>query len=81
MRRQKNLLPRARQAAGGVENSRKEIESIIHQDKDPRELDLINEFNACWLEFNDLEGRILELATQNTNLKAKISLLRNVPQR
>ena len=62
---------RARQAAGGVENSRKEIESIIHQDKDPRELDLINEFNACWLEFNDLEGRILELATQNTNLKAQ----------
>jgi hypothetical protein len=62
---------RARQAAGGVENSRKEIESIIYQDKNPRETDLINEFNACWLQFTDLDGRILELATQNTNLKAQ----------
>jgi hypothetical protein len=62
---------RARQAAGGVENSRKEIESIIYQDKNPREMELINEFNACWLQFTDLDRRILELATQNTNLKAK----------
>lgn len=62
---------RARQAAGGVENSRKEIESIINQDKNPRETELIKEFNACWLQFTDLDRRILELATQNTNLKAK----------
>ncbi len=67
----KEFAARARQAAGGVEKSRKEIESIIYQDKDPRETDLINEFSACWLQFNDLEGRILELATQNTNLKAQ----------
>ncbi len=67
----KEFAGRARQAAGGVEKSRKEIESIIYQDKDPKETELINEFNACWLQFNDLEGRILELATQNTNLKAK----------
>jgi hypothetical protein len=67
----KEFAARARQAAGDVENSRKELESIIYQDKNPRETDLINEFNACWLQFNDLEGRILELATQNTNLKAQ----------
>jgi len=67
----KEFAARARQAAGDVENSRKETESIIYRDKDPRETDLINEFNACWLQFNDLEGRILELATQNTNLKAQ----------
>ncbi len=67
----KEFAARARQASGDVEKSRKEIESIIYQDKDPREMDLINEFSACWLRFNDLEGRILELATQNTNLKAQ----------
>jgi hypothetical protein len=67
---------RARQAAGGVEKSRKEIESIIFQDKNPRETELINEFNVCWLQFTELDGRILELATQNTNLKAqKISAM------
>ncbi len=62
---------RARQANGRVENSRKEIESIIYQDKDTTEMDLINEFNACWLQFTELDRRILELATQNTNLKAQ----------
>ena len=61
----------ARQAASGVENSRKEIESIINQDKDPKEMDLINEFNACWLQFTEMDRTILELATQNTNLKAQ----------
>ncbi len=62
---------RARQAEGSLEKSRKEIGSIIYKDKDPRELDLINEFNACWLEFTDLEKKILEFATQSTNLKAQ----------
>jgi hypothetical protein len=62
---------RARRATGGVEHSRKEIESIIYHGQNPRETDLINEFNACWLQFTDLDRRILELATQNTNLKAK----------
>jgi hypothetical protein len=67
---------RARRAAGGVEKNRKEIESIIYQDKNPRETDLIREFNVCWLQFTDLDGKILELAIQNTNLKAqKISAM------
>jgi hypothetical protein len=62
---------RARQADDRVENSRKEIESIIYQGKDPGETDLINEFNACWRQFTELDRTILDLATQNTNLKAQ----------
>jgi hypothetical protein len=61
----------ARQAADGVENSRKEIESIIHQEKLPRETEMINEFNSCWSQYRKLDETILDLAIQNTNLKAQ----------
>ncbi len=67
----KKFAEQARQAAEGVEKNRKEVELIIDQDKNPKEMDLINQFNASWLQFNDLEGKILDLATQNTNLKAQ----------
>ena len=61
----------ARQAADGVESSRKEIESIIHQEKLPRETEMINEFNSCWAHYRKLDETILDLAIQNTNLKAQ----------
>jgi hypothetical protein len=61
----------ARQAADGVESSRKEIESIIHQEKLPQETEMINEFNACWAQYRKLDETILDLAIQNTNLKAQ----------
>ena len=61
----------ARQAADGVESSRKEIESIIHQEKLPRETEMINEFNVCWAHYRKLDETILDLAIQNTNLKAQ----------
>ena len=61
----------ARQAADGVESSRKEIESIIHQEKLPRETEMLNEFNSCWSQYRNLDQTILDLAIQNTNLKAQ----------
>ena len=61
----------ARQAAEGVESSRKEIESIIHQEKLPRDTEMINEFNSCWAHYRKLDETILDLAIQNTNLKAQ----------
>jgi hypothetical protein len=61
----------ARQAADGVESSRKEIESIIYQEKLPRETEIINEFNVCWTHYRKLDETILDLAIQNTNLKAQ----------
>ncbi|MDD1633790.1 MAG: MCP four helix bundle domain-containing protein, partial [Methylococcaceae bacterium] len=66
-----DFAARARLAAGSVENSRKEIESIIDQEKLPRETEMINEFNSCWSQYKKLDESILDLATQNTNLKAQ----------
>jgi hypothetical protein len=61
----------ARQAADGVESSRKEIEAIIHQERLPQETEMINEFNVCWSHYRKLDETILDLAIQNTNLKAQ----------
>jgi len=61
----------ARKAADDVENSRKELESIIQQEKRPRETEKLNDFNICWSQFRKLDETILDLATQNTNLKAQ----------
>jgi len=61
----------ARQAADGVESSRKEIESIILQEKLPGEFEMINDFNSCWAHYRKLDETILDLAIQNTNLKAQ----------
>ncbi|WP_333873388.1 MCP four helix bundle domain-containing protein [Methylobacter sp.] len=62
---------RSRQAADKVESNRKEIESIIDQQKLPREIEILNNFNICWAQFRKLDETILALATQNTNLKAQ----------
>jgi hypothetical protein len=61
----------ARQAADSVEKNRKEIESIIQQGKYSKEIDLVNEFNICWSQYRKLDETILNLAVQNTNLKAQ----------
>jgi hypothetical protein len=61
----------ARQASDDVEVNRKEIESIIHQENLPHETEMITEFSACWLQFRQVEDTILNLAIQNTNLKAQ----------
>lgn len=63
----------ARQAADQVESSRKEIEAVIQQGKFPfpRETEMMNEFNSCWSQYKKLDETILDLAVQNTNLKAQ----------
>ena len=61
----------ARQAANKVEKNRNEIESIIHQDESQRETELLKEFNICWSQYRKLDETILNLAVQNTNLKAQ----------
>ena len=61
----------ARRAADSVEHGRKQIESIIHQEKLPQETAMINEFNSCWSQYRKLDETILDLAIQNTNLKAQ----------
>jgi len=66
-----DFAAQARQAVDRVESSRKQIESIIHQEKLPRETGMINEFNACWSQYMKLDETILDLATQHTNFKAQ----------
>jgi len=66
-----NFAGRARHAADEVENRRKEVESIIEQEKFPPELEVLNNFTVCWSQFRKLDDTILALATQNTNLKAQ----------
>ena len=61
----------ARQAADAVENSRKDIEALIKEGESQRETELLTEFNACWIEYKKLDETILNLAIQNTNLKAQ----------
>jgi len=66
-----DFAARARQATESVENSRKEIESLLNLEKLPAEIEMINEFNSCWTQYRKLDETILGLATQNTNLKAQ----------
>ncbi|WP_349026906.1 hypothetical protein [Methyloglobulus sp.] len=61
----------ARQAAESLEKKRKELESIIQQGKHPKETEMVNEFNICWSQYRKLDETILNLAIQNTNLKAQ----------
>jgi hypothetical protein len=61
----------ARGAADSVEHGRKQIESIIQQENLPQETEMINEFNSCWSHYRKLDETILDLAIQNTNLKAQ----------
>jgi hypothetical protein len=66
-----NFAARARQAADRVESSRNQIATIIQREQFPRQSEMLNEFNACWSQFRQLDDTILALATQNTNLKAQ----------
>ncbi|MEC4750091.1 MCP four helix bundle domain-containing protein [Methylomicrobium sp. Wu6] len=66
-----DFAAQARQATDRVETSRQQIESLIHLEKLPRETGMVNEFNSCWSQFKKLDKTILDLAIQNTNLKAQ----------
>jgi len=66
-----DFAAQARQAADSVESSRKALESIIHREKLLQEPGMMNEFNSCWSQFRKLDETILDLAIQNTNLKAQ----------
>lgn len=66
-----DFAAQARQTTDRVESGRKEIESIIRRDNLPLEIEKIDEFNVCWSEYQKLDKTILDLATQNTNIKAQ----------
>jgi hypothetical protein len=68
-----SFASQARQAADRVESGRKEIEAVIQQGKFPfpRETEMMNEFNSCWSRYKQMDETVLDLAVQNTNLKAQ----------
>lgn len=66
-----DFAAQARQASDELESNRKAIATLILQEKHPQEITLLNEFNACWSQFRNLDETILNLATQNTNFKAQ----------
>lgn len=62
---------RARRAVAGAEASHKELQTIIDPDETSTEAKGMKELSACWSQFKTLDEAILDLATQNTNLKAQ----------
>jgi hypothetical protein len=67
----KSFADQARQASAALEKSRREMDAIVHQEDASGPAKSMNEFNACWLQYQKLDQTILALATQNTNLKAE----------
>lgn len=67
----KTYADEARSASNKVENARRDLAAIIQQTGTSKEQETVAEFNSCWIEFRKLDEEILELATQNSNLKAQ----------
>jgi hypothetical protein len=57
-------------ASAVVEQNQKQLNSLIDAAPMQDERNLVIEFNNCWTELRKLDQVILELAVQNTNLKA-----------
>jgi len=57
-------------ASAVVEQNQKQLNSLIDAAPMQDERNLAIEFNTCWTELRKLDQVILELAVQNTNLKA-----------
>jgi hypothetical protein len=65
-----SFADQARAAADAVEKGRREIEVIINEQRIAKEMRLMEEFDACWIEFQRLDRMLLALAVQDTNVKA-----------
>lgn len=60
----------ARQATQAVEDRRQEFQKLLQAEPSPEEGKLAEEFARAWSEFRKVDQEILQLAVQNTNLKA-----------
>ena len=58
------------QAIAAAEKGREELDALIQSSNNDNEMKLLHEFDQCWTEFLKTEQTILNLAVQNTNLKA-----------
>jgi hypothetical protein len=60
----------SRSASATVEHNLNNLRSLVDAIPSQDEKKLMNEFSTCWTEFGKLDQVILELAVENTNLKA-----------
>jgi hypothetical protein len=60
----------SRAASATVDQNLKSLRSFVAATASQDEQELMNEFATCWAEFGKLDQVILELAVENTNLKA-----------
>jgi hypothetical protein len=64
------LAGQARALAQAVETDRQEMHRLLGLDARPDETKLLAEFDAAWAEFQKIDQELLQLATDNTNLRA-----------
>lgn len=57
-------------ATADVEQDRRQLGPLLESAKDGAEQRLFQDFDRCWTEFQETQQVILDLAVQNTNLKA-----------
>ncbi len=62
----------SRAFSAAVEQDLLQLQSLVDTTSLQDEEKLVGEFKNCWMEFTKLDQVILELAVQNTNLKAAI---------
>jgi len=60
----------ARAATAGVEQERRDLEQLLAGGGTPAEGELLSEFSRLFTEFQRVDQELLNLAVQNTNLKA-----------
>ena len=60
----------ARAATAGVEKERQELEQLLNPGGTPGERDLLDGFSQLFTNFQHIDDELLNLAVQNTNLKA-----------
>ena len=60
----------SRQAADAVDRDRRELGLLVEKDHTKREIELFREFDGAWAELRKIDQVVLELAGENTNIKA-----------
>jgi hypothetical protein len=66
----REFADKARLASAEVEKDRKELAPLIEQDNSTPETSRIAEFDKCWRKFRKVDQLLLDLAVQNTNIRA-----------
>lgn len=59
-----------RQAIRAVEDGRRQLQPLLESDPQPDEFKLIQDFDRAWAELRQVDDQVLDLAVQNSNLKA-----------